>query len=236
MSTRENVSKLFPVLLDESTTDATLVGKLEGFLETIRPPTFPVEQKTIKIGQDDLTWESMTTDLVGFEFGDVVRDRCSDCLRRVIAHDKEGYVWVTSKQNRDAVIKTMLSPGRFERYAPDDAALCDRLSSILSDGGGGGLADRVVAEIKKIPQFPVAQNGLQIWAVGENPVFGWDDMTVNLAARGLAFGDVVVDETRNRLHRVVAYKDDKLWITSARTENRIVYDPSPDDFVKYPEA
>ena len=239
MAARDNLSKLFPVLLDDTTTDENLLERLEEFMGTIRPPAFPVKQETIRIGSDIFPWESLTTDLVGFEFGDVVLDVNENCLHRVIARDKEDHMWVASKITCGAIIRT--SPGTIKRYAPDDAALCDRLASILSDDAlcdrlasilsddDGDLADRVRAEIEKIPQFPVAQNGLQI--VGKT--FVWDEMTVNLAARGLAFGDVVVDKTRNRLHRVVAYKDDNLWITSAKTENDIVWDPNPDQFEKY---
>lgn len=238
MTNRENVSKLVCLLLDGTTTDENLVERVDGFLRPPPPPpVFPVKQETIRIVDADQThrieWEFMTTGLVplGFEFGDVVRD--GNRLRRIIAHDEStNRAWFTADAESDVVREDVIASGRFERYAPDDA-LRDRLSSILSDDDDDDdLADRVRAELRGVPRFAVAQNGLKIGALISHKVLGWDDMTVHLAERGLAFGDVVVDGTRNRLHRVVAYKDGKLWITSATTGNSIVFDDNPDHFEK----
>ena len=234
MAARDNLSKLFSQLIEDATTDATLVGRLEGFLETIRPPTFPVKQETIRIVEsrwsDDFKWESLTTDLgqLGFEFGDVVVDGKENCLRRVIAYDKgDNLLWFTDKNYSDNAMKAKFVSGRFERYDPNDAAVRDRLSSILS-AGGDDVMDRARAELQKVPHFKVPQNGLKLTGTW----FGWDDTTAKLAERGFKFGDVVVDKTKNRLHRVVALKGGELWITSATCKNGIAFDANPDDFVK----
>lgn len=221
------VSRLVSLLLEETTTDENLEETVRGFLQTTREPTFPVKQDHIKIVEDNwsgtLTWKALTTNLArrGLAFGDVVRE--GDSLHRVVA-DADTSVWRTASTTTDVISQSSSQGEKYDR-GPDVDAFRRKLYYVINHPD---VIDRVRDELEKIPEFAVPQNGLRF---GVNK-FDWDHMTVRLQELGFAFGDVVVDGETQHLHRVVAWEDGHLWITSSQVENSITYSDCPDNFKK----
>lgn len=231
---------LINLLLDTDETD--LVNVVDGFLEPLRPPTFAVESKGFEIREPGwrgtFSWESATTHLaeLGYAFGDVVTSNKNQ-LRRVIAVD-EGSVWITCGVNSNIVRKMSVEAfGHYEKHETAGSEVRRLAAAIPYAGEDGhdieGMIALLEAKVRDTPRFAPAQISLNFQGTSGLVTLRWDAMTTKLAERGLAFGDVVADGGK-RLHRVVAYVEPNLWITSSEEPDKIVGDAEADRFEKYP--
>ena len=212
---------------------------LEAFFETRRQPTFPVEQRAVRIVEagwnKQFPWESITTDLrkLGFAFGDVVRDKIRCCYRRVIAYQNDS-LWVTGDQGDipNTIHSMRYSPDRFEKCYSRRQEIATIVNDVATDDNDAMEAIRL--KLAEIPRLPTNQDGgLKLRGAGTtNYAFSWEAMTDRLTDLGLEFGDVVMDGETKYLHRVVGHND-HLWITSAESENSIACsDKHPENFEK----
>ena len=224
----ENRNRLVNLLLEAKSNDDNLERIIDEFfvspqtLEFVEPPSW----------SGTFTWDSLTTDLggLGYSFGDTIRD--DDCLRRMISFDKKnGRVWVTSRLDPNTIEYA------FEKLFLSDTKKYDAEADVrrLASACHGDDTERTItlleSEIRDTPRFRAAQQGLSVRGVdGAVIALLWDEMTTNLAKRGLAFGDVVENQRTNRLHRVVAHGAD-LWVTSETDPNKII--PCADEFKKH---
>ena len=236
-------------LLLETANDDDLVGTVEEFLEPLRPPTFLVTPEELEIVEKGwsgkFTWSEMTTGLaeLGYAFGDVVVSRDKNWLRRVISIPSvpSDIVWITSTTGCPSIIGKMCANSFRTSYSKYQTAGADvqRLSGSTPFTGEYGTdveaaIARLENKIKDTPRFPTEQTGLRFQTVSGNAItLSWDDMTTRLAERGLAFGDVVSNEREKRLHRVVAFTGERLWITSSKEPDKIIWDSDVDSFEKY---